>query len=109
MRQRLALLAMLFLPHDPGTLFALARSTTTTIAWISPTSKTTYTPGDTITGKWKTSKALVSPSVSLCIAEAIIARGRKTNGDDIDSDSDSCGKELWPDIANDGDQYSFSL
>ncbi|KLO20028.1 hypothetical protein SCHPADRAFT_27048 [Schizopora paradoxa] len=105
MRQRLALLAMLFLPHDPGTLFALARSASTSIVWISPTSKTTYAPGDTITGKWKISKALVSPSVSLCVADSIVTRGRKTN----DDASDSCGKELWPDIADDGDQYSFSL
>lgn len=103
MRQRLALLAMLFLPHDPGTMFALARSTTTNIVWISPTSKTTYSPGDAITGKWKTSKKLVSPSVSLCLADSTTSNAKRT------SDDDTCGKELWPDIANNGSQYSFSL
>lgn len=96
-------MAMLFLPPDPGTIFALARSTNTNIAWISPTSKTTYAPGDSITGKWKTSKALVSPSVSLCLAELGSSDGKKRSADE------SCGKALWPDIAKDGNQYSFSL
>lgn len=103
MRQRLALLAMLFLPPDPGTIFTLARSTNTNIVWVSPTSKTTYASGDTIVGKWKASKALVSPSVSLCLAESDASNGKRASGED------ACGKALWPDIVKNGDQYSFSL
>jgi hypothetical protein len=73
------------------------------ITWTSPADGDTYSPGDTIIGKWRTSKAVVSPSFRLCPS----ADQHVSNSSD-DSD-DGCGSTVWPMVRQSAGSYLISL
>ena len=72
------------------------------LEWTSPSQNAEYASGDTIVGQWTASKAVVSPSVSLCTDSS-------DGGDTSDDSGGSCGETVWPSVKQDGNNYSFSL
>lgn len=78
-------------------------SSSSNLAWISPSPNTKYSSGDIITGEWTSSKAILSPSVKLCTLAAA------DSGDTSDDSGANCGGAVWPTVKQDGDNYSIVL
>jgi hypothetical protein len=74
------------------------------ITWVSPQGGETYHPGDTLICSWRADRAVVSPSVRLCMFHD----GQSGSDGDTDSDND-CGETVWPTVEKSGDKYTISL
>ena len=88
----------------PRTMRAEARSSnkhSNEMIWKKPADGETFGPGGLIVGEWTSSKAIVSPSVSLCSQAS-------SDDDGIDTDAD-CGGAVWPEVNRTGETYTFSM
>ena len=58
-----------------------------------------YQPGDSIIGQWRTSRAIDSPTIRLCVADE----------DHITAAEKNCGSAVHPDVQQSGQTYRVSL
>ncbi|KAL4244590.1 hypothetical protein ABKN59_010885 [Abortiporus biennis] len=68
------------------------------VTWLSPSSGETYTPGQSIIGKWMTSQSLSNPAFRLCSADGAFA-----------DDPEACGQAIWPPVQQTNSSYQVSL
>lgn len=92
------------------------------VTWISPSSGAVFGPGDIITGEWKTTQALSSPSFKLCTTSSASNGSKSDSSKSSDEEhdrltdisaasggSDTCGDSVKPSVTHDGQTYKVSL
>lgn len=80
------------------------------VVWVSPAKGATYSPGDTIVGKWMSTSAVVSPGFKLCEVvkpTAAVPRGLYARGGD--EEGEKCGTAIWPQVQEMEDGYMITM
>ncbi|KAJ3572329.1 hypothetical protein NP233_g3167 [Leucocoprinus birnbaumii] len=97
-----------------GYLISSGLSKSLDVVWISPAEGTVFSPGNTITAKWTSSSALVSPGFKLCVVSGdrkqassgdLESRGEKEKGEE----SEKCGIAIWPPVQQAEDGYMVAI
>jgi hypothetical protein len=97
-----------------ATSLAHSQSHSINIVWSSPSKGDTYYPGTCIYGNWSAGKPVVSPSFRLCSCRSHQASSKRSEDDEQedngeDSDSNTCGTTIWPEVQQVDSIYSVSL
>ncbi|KAL0578843.1 hypothetical protein V5O48_003167 [Marasmius crinis-equi] len=77
------------------------------VHWISPSAGDYFGSGDSVTGKWSATKAVVSPSFKLCSGPG--QSSINTRSEDSSGEPGRCGSKTYPTVQQDNGVYSISL